>query len=352
MANFIEDVLTSATQTVRNGIANVNLAGLGLGNQSSLRANTLSLKPEYALQIACPELGIYFKAPLPPEFDWASSAEYDTPMKDFIGDTLSSAGTVGRVADVMARANGIQLVTQALTAKFWSGSSSAAITIPCILQANSDEVEEVLKPLVNLKALTLPRLAGGRKGSVLQAPGPHFDLQKAYNMGKAKVSSAIDTKSVAGKPTTSASSVASSVFDTLGKFKSAIQPQLDLAAQGDFTAASRGIVDGAYRAGEAVDDFLRSSTRNAIIVQIGNYIRLPSVVITDVQDKHHVQPVGRGPGQSSGNMQRVELSISFEPFYDLTLNDLADVFLDSRVRAYVNTLIGNASGDTAINGFF
>jgi hypothetical protein len=40
-------------------------------------------------------------------------------------------------------------------------------------------------------------------------------------------------------------------------------------------------------------------------------------------------------------MQRVEVAVTFEPFFDLTLNDLGDVFLDPNVKGYVETLVSS-----------
>jgi hypothetical protein len=159
MPNFIDSVLTSVSSGVTGAVASAVDNAIGsLGTSANIKKNNFGLKPEYTLTIKCSELGIEFKAPLPPEFEWASSAEYDSPMKDIIGDVIESTGKVGTAVKTVSRASGIQLVTQALTAKFWSGSATASITIPVVLQAYSDEVEDVLKPLIQLKALTLPQL--------------------------------------------------------------------------------------------------------------------------------------------------------------------------------------------------
>jgi hypothetical protein len=52
-----------------------------------------------------------------------------------------------------------------------------------------------------------------------------------------------------------------------------------------------------------------------------------------------VQPVGAKYGYSTGNFQRAEVSITFEPFFDFTQRDLATVFLDPALRKYFETLI-------------
>jgi len=331
--DFVSTVLSarSAATSLLGSVASPLTNPITFGNATV--QNTTALKPEYTLQIVCSDLGIYFKAPLPPEFDWATSAEYDTPLKEVIGDAVGSLGLIGKGLGALSRAQGVQLVTQALTAKFWSGSATSAITIPCILQAYSDEVEDVLKPLISMKALTMPRLQGGRRGSVLQAPGPHFDLSRAFQQ-TGLGSQSTDSKSVAGKETTGGST--SGLF---GKLESAVKDIAKGYANGGLTGAGKEVANKAYGALEAADDFIRDSTRNVVTLQIGNYIRLPSVVITDVQQRHLVQPVGLGEGESTGNMQRVELSISFEPFVDLTFDDMKDVFLDPRVRAYVEEIL-------------
>lgn len=334
---IIDDVLSLAANTTLSRVSTALSTAVGLSARSTPQNRLL---PEYALTISCPEKNIYFTAPLPPEFDWAVSAEYDTPVRDLISDTVASAGIVGRVASTAARANGIQMVTQALTAKFWTGSSTGAFSIPVVLQAYSDEVIDVLQPLVSLKALSLPSLAGGKRGSVLSAPGPHFDLNKAYENASNAIGTQVNTKSVAGKNTSTGST--DSMFGNLGRLFSPLTDQVSGVLRGDVNAAS-AVVDGAYAVGSAADSYLKSSVRNNVTVQIGNYIRLPSVVIKDVQSRHSVQPVAGIGGGSTGNMQRVEVTISFEPFFDLTFEDLADVFLDARVAAYVRSLCANGS---------
>lgn len=311
------------------------------------------LKDEFTCFIACSDLGISVKAPLPPDFDWDTQANYDTPMRELLDDGIGAAGAIGSVAKATARANGISFVTQALTAKFWSGSATGAITLPLILQAETNEVYDVMDPFIQLLSLSLPRLNTGKRGGVLQAPGPSFDLAKAYNAMKEGLSTLTSSSSsVAGVPSSS-TGVGNVVGSVAGQLVSGFTGLMDAGkdngVQGVWDEVSRKTT-GAM---ETVDSLARQSIRNRISLQIGKYIFLESVVITNVQHKHLMQPVGYNHGVSSGNTQRIEVTVTFEPFMEMTQQDLPNIFLDPRVaelaRRIVDRNAGNQS-DRALDG--
>lgn len=232
------------------------------------------------------------------------------------------------------------MVTQTLTAKFWNGSSSGAISLPVVLQAETDEVEDVLKPYADLLALVLPRTVGNRSGSLLQSPGPYFDLTKvAADAGQAATNAGTKALTVAGSA--SMDSVQSAGESALGKLKAIGNSAVGTAQNllnGNLPALAADAAKAAQGIGgtlEAVDSYVRKNLVNTISLQIGRYMLFPNVVITNVQQTHFVQPVGAELGYSTGNMARMELNVTFEPFFDLTQRDLLEIFLDPRLREHV-----------------
>jgi hypothetical protein len=179
--DILKDIQDGIAQAGRNSIKGLPepVQNFLTGDSSQARRKP-KLIPEFTLFIDCNERGIHFAAPLPDSFSWAQSAEYTTPFREVINSTLDGS-MFGRGAQALAKAQGLQLVTQALTAKFWGGSVSQGITIPITLHARYDEIEEVQKPLMDLLSLTVPNLQGGTRGGVLRSPGPHFDLTRAWN---------------------------------------------------------------------------------------------------------------------------------------------------------------------------
>ncbi len=287
--------------------------------------------PEYACFIKCTDLGIDVVAPLPPTFTWSTSAHYDTPFRDAIND-MTSDNVVGRGIKGLSGASGLSMVTQTLTAKFWSGSDSGAITLSLIFQAQNNEVDEVLKPIAQLMSLTVPRTLGDKNGGILQAPGPHFDVMKALSHAANS-----ETVKVAGQNTIAQN--AQAVLDAKEALKGKIRSLISMPTGAAATAA----VNSTTTALTAIDNFARNNIVNNVSLQIGRFMLFDHVVIKDVNYDFPVQPVGAKYGYSTGNFQRADVSITFEPFFDLTQRDLATVFLDPALRKYFETLINRNS---------
>lgn len=282
----------------------------GSPTQSTMQNKQTTRMADYTCIISCKERGIRVIASLPPDFDWGMESSYDTPLQDLIGDAVSSFGKTG---DVVSRGNGLALTTQALTAKFWSGSASSPITLPLIFQAEVNEVAEVIVPLKNLLKLTTPKELGGARGGMLQAPGPRFDLTKAASAISDSFGSELFTKtSVAGGP----ASVGYNDSSETGKLTNT-------------QSSESGFLSSVYSAiGNASKTITDGLVSNVISLQLGRYMFFESVVITNVSQKHYVQPVGTSSGRGTGNMQRVEVSVTFEPFYTVVERDLDTIFMN------------------------
>lgn len=341
--NSITETLTQATGMSASGSPDPLdfLSTLAPVNQPKVYLER-DLLPEYACTITCSDLGIVLTAPLPPDFEWSTEAVYETPFKEVVQEGIGNLGIAGAAVKAASSAAGISYVTQALTAKFWAGSSTGAITLPLIFQAERDEIKEVMKPLLELLSLSLPRLSTGQAGGLLQAPGPSFDFGKLYNSFKNQVTDNTETNttSVAGQVSSGASSSVGSIFSSLaGRLTSAVGDVGKTAINQGIGAATDKVVQGYKDTLSAIDRITKEGVKNRISLQIGRYIFLESVVIRNVQHRHLIQPVGYNYGQSSGNIQRIEVQVTFEPFMDITQNDLPSVFMNPAVAQLARSMI-------------
>jgi hypothetical protein len=311
------------------------------GGNNTTRGVYSPLLPEYSFIIHSTEANVTFSAALPPDFDWSSTAEYDTPFRELIGSVMErGVARLAQGASGLARAAGLQLVTQALTAKVWTGSATTGISLPFVLQARTDDYTDVLEPLISLLSFTMPRLQGGKKGAVLAAPGPRLPLDQAVSIGIQNLQN-VATRLVAGANNSGGILEAAKDAAT-GVFKAVAEEYKQLSA-GDIAALSAKTSEAALKLSGGVDDFVRQHTTNMTSVQIGTYLTFPSVVIKDVQHKTFVQPVMGRDGVPTGNYQRIEGSVAFDPFTDLTFDDLAEIFYDERAKNYVRQLVAQGN---------
>lgn len=333
------NLLQGAAQTANNLLSTGLSQGLPGSAPQSVGKKTSRLLPEYACIISCAEQNITFVAALPPDFDWSTESKYDTPFSDFLSGI---ANAVSPTAAGIARASGLAMVTQALTAQVWSGSTSGAITLPLVLQAETDEVKDVLDPLIKLIRLNTADTV--QSGGLLRAPGPSFDIS---TIAKPILDTANKVTNAAGSTIGSSGGLLPGAKTFGGQIASAAQAGLTNAIEAganmvtnagaalqkgqvaDFAVGAVGsMVSGVDRAAGSLDSIMQGSVRNRISLKIGNYMFFDNVVITGITQKHFVQPVGKGYGKSTGNMQRVELGVTFEPFFQLTHSDIRKIFIN------------------------
>lgn len=306
-----------------------NRAATYPANEAQARMTNLGLKPEYTLFVVCQDKGVYVAAALPPEFRWGATSEYERPFADALSSKVGFLGGVPRVV-------GLAPLVQALTARFWSGSATTSISIPITLQAQTNEVSDVLKPLADLLMLAMPSAPNGI-GSILRSPGPHLDLTKASTMASQALKGFLGSTETAGNKTQSLWDKATSGFNGL---KDGLKAAVEAASKGKFG----DIVNGIEKESTAAFNSLDSSINNKVSIQIGQYMRFDNVVIQNVTQTHFVQPVGSLYGSSTGNMQRIEVELEFEPFFDLTIENLTSIFLDSQLQQYVASQLKKQKG--------
>ena len=317
----LDSILTSAANMLGSSIKSAVLpttagtttmpADLSGSNNVSALLKSRSLLPEYACFVVCADRGIYVTAALPENFSLSAVSEYERPFADMLPNKASALGAIPKLI-------GLQPLVQALTARFWAGSSTGSIRIPLILQAQNNEVEEVLKPFADLMMLNLPSAPNGL-GSILRSPGPSFSVTKAVQAANTLTSSVAK-----GVSSTDFKGLASDLWSAAtGKSKLTDEKTV------------KGAIDSVETATSNAFKTLDSAIKNKISIQLGRYMIFDNVVIKNVTSIHKVQPVGGLYGQSTGNMQRVEVELEFEPFFDMTIESLLAVFLDSGLREYM-----------------
>ena len=285
---------TASSTTMPSDLSNSN-------NVSQL-LRSKSLLPEYACFVVCADRNIYVTAALPDSFSLAASSEYDKPFADMLPNKASALGGIPKLI-------GLQPLVQALTARFWSGSTTSSIRLPLILQAQTNEVDEVLKPLADLMTLSLPSAPNGL-GSILRSPGPSFSVTKTVQAANSL------GKSVAtGVSNLSLSNLGSTIMGAGARLASGASTLTDVNTV-------KSTVESVENATSQAFNSLDSAIKNKISIQIGRYMVFDNVVIKNVTSTHKVQPVGGLYGQSTGNMQRVEVELEFELLFDMTIESL------------------------------
>lgn len=294
-------------------------------------------KLDYSCLIVCNDLGIVVRASLPETFTLDTTSEYNAP---FAQGLLGSLPLVGSAVKML----GLQLTSQALTAQVWEGSSISEFQLQLVFQVETDVNKDVLEPLMKLMFLTVPREE--TEGGLLSAPGPQIDLKKLVN------SSAHQAMKLADKTNSEAKAAAAKLKgQEAGKEGFIDNGKRMLSGIGDTTFTQ--IVDSAIEGGQkmrsgadtlstAVAGAIVNSIKNNISIYIGRYLYFPSVVITDVNQEHTVQPM------VDGNYTRVEVGLRFRTFYQPTQRDIPVMF-PSAGRALRQEL-EDMSGNTDSNG--
>jgi hypothetical protein len=240
--------------------------------------------PNYLCTITCTDQNIQLVANLPQEYTTDISANYDSSFSQAIENLPIVGGLASK-----ARMLGVQLTTQALTAKVWQGSSEITFTLPLIFQAIDNEYKDVLDKLQDLYRLTLPDELFSN--GFLTAPGPRLDpVLVAKNIGDVTSQIREDVVAQLGSPTSS--------------------------AVGSPRGANSNAKQGAKRP-------LISSVKNNISLQIGNYQYYESVVINNLGQTHFVQPL------ASGVMSQVAVMVTFTTFFTPVKADISRIFRGS-----------------------
>lgn len=306
---------------------------------------------------------------LPEEVNLDIGATYDATYGQGLNEKLPGIGA-------LSKAFGVNLATQAMTVQVWQGGTELTFSISIVFQAESSAYNDVMFPIKQLLKLTMPKEP--TPGGLLEAPGPHINIAKLKMPvnGKQEVSlptpqqgattpadpnnaGGISTISdgvisaaktlgeTAGKVWQGVSGVLSSTTSALGSLaqvpgnmvssvkgfmsEGAIAGTINgVASFGASTASS--LKGGASKALGALSSPLVAAIDGNISLYIGNFIFVPSVVITDVSPAFNVV---LGPDQ---NPIRATVNVSFKMFYIPTQSDIDVMFWNEGKKSPVGSL--------------
>lgn len=274
--------------------------------------------PNYHCLITCSDMNIQIKANLPQDFAISIGAQYE----EALAQAMNSSSVVSELAG-KARLAGVQLVTQALTAQVWQGSTEINFSLPLTLQVNNDETTDVLKPLSDLYTLCLPDEV--TSGGFLKAPGPTLSVELlkkstgAFASGVMNVAKDSDTVKAVGNLVTDAQNIGQKVVSGVTSLFKSNERQLSTSESKSADAPGKSNVQDPTSEGQPAS--LSSAIKNNISLTIGQYMHFDSVVITNVDQTHHVQPL------ENGTLSRVDVTVTFKTFFVPTRKDIGKIFL-------------------------
>lgn len=258
---------------------------------------------------------IAIKGWLPEEVTFDISSQYEAPFSQGLNQMVPGFGQ-------MARAFGVNLVTQAMTSQVWQGSSEINISIPLIFQAETNAYLDVIKPIKDLLKLTMPKDLA--IGGLLEAPGPHIDIDKL----RASIGEVVQNTVPGPQQTTveatksffsSLSQDITGAFSAGGKMISAVQNPLVVIPQ-LVVEGTLGARDAANVGAVKLSTALINAIEDNISLYIGDFLYIPSVVITDVSQAYNVMIA------PDGNPSRATVNVTFKMFYIPTQADLDTMF--------------------------
>ena len=191
---------------------------------------------------------------------------------------------------------------QAMSTKFWKGSSPLTLTLPLVFAAESSN-QDVLAPVMKLKGLCMPRLLdpSGNTGN-LEAPGPRMSI----NTEEA-------TKLLQGikNAGSTVAAVGMSVFSSDNTTDKAKQTATEVG-DSKIAAATQKLSNAGSEVAIAANKLV--TVEGKISVAIGRFFYLDDVVIENVSEQYDMvlDPTGV-PIRVTVN---VTLSTRMNPIYD------------------------------------
>jgi len=133
---------------------------------SRSKASLINVDPAYLTRLYSKDKKIDFSGYLPADIAISIGGGWSESLDGSLTRFLPSA--IGNTLDTAGQLLGVSSRTQALTAKTWDSPSHLSLSLPITLDAYSDTVAEVMKPMLELLKLCAPDMSGG----FMQSPGP------------------------------------------------------------------------------------------------------------------------------------------------------------------------------------
>lgn len=259
---------------------------------------------------------IVVEAPIPDSFAFDVGATYE--------QMLPQGFTNNKVVNTAAALTGTRLAVQALTAQLWAGNTDSELSMELEFHTETDPVQDVRTPIVNLLKLTMPTI--DTKSGFLGSPGPQIDFSKAGTVFSDAVNSvASDAGGLLGGL---ASGIASTVSAAAGSYlgfgtapkPASLQDSNAQPSDGNNDAISKSLQQNP-NLGTA--KYWNTMIKNKISISIGNYLYFDSVVITRVS-----QTFASNFDAQTGLPHNVRVAVAFKPLFMLAQEDLDTLFVN------------------------
>ncbi len=237
-------------------------------------------------------------APMPESFMYDAAVQYDSPF------TQALTGNV--MIDTILRVGvAAKLVTQAMTAQIWQGSTETELGLELEFQAEIDPATEVRDQIMALLRLVTP--STDFEG-LITSPGPKIDsaiMQDFVSAGSRALDVIGDAFSSGSLP---GAKEVGSILNT---------STTSTSGAGNGTATAQPSSNQTL----GTVDYYKSKVRDQISIRVGNYAFFDSVVITSVQKTYESQF-----DAVTGLPYYAKVAIRFKPLFMVTQADLTKIF--------------------------
>lgn len=262
---------------------------------------------------------IVVEAPIPDSFAFDVGATYE--------QMLPQGFTNNKVVNTAAALTGTRLAVQALTAQLWAGNTDSELSMELEFHTETDPVQDVRTPIVNLLKLTMPTI--DTKSGFLGSPGPQIDFSKAGTVFSDAVNSvASDAGGLLGGLASGIASTVSAAAKEVGSYlgfgtapkPASLQDSNAQPSDGNNDAISKSLQQNP-NLGTA--KYWNTMIKNKISISIGNYLYFDSVVITRVS-----QTFASNFDAQTGLPHNVRVAVAFKPLFMLAQEDLDTLFVN------------------------
>lgn len=256
---------------------------------------------------------IVIEAPIPDSFAFDVGASYETPLPQGLTDN--------KIINMTSAAIGTRLAVQAMSAQLWMGNTATELAVEVEFHTETDPVQDVRTPMVNLLKLTMPSI--NPSTGLLTSPGPSFDASFIPQVLGGIADSAGSALGAVGSIGTAGLNFVKSAFNSIAPSSLQI---------GSLNNTSTQTNDGANNTTPAAITqnpslgsaaFWNTKIKNKISIRVGNYLYFDSVVITRVG----ITAASNFDAQT-GLPHHARVAIAFKPLFMLVQSDLDTLFIN------------------------
>lgn len=230
---------------------------------------------------------------------------------------------------------GVRLAVQALTAQLWTGSTTGDLAIPLEFHTETDPVNDVRNPIVNMMKLVTPSISSST--GMMQSPGPQLNLSQLGSIASDAVSSTLSTVGQFGSSV--GSTLKSVVSNAFGISSSNPQQAQMVDTNQQSTDGANSAVPKALQQNPQLGtaEYWKSQITNRISIRIGNYLYFDNVVITGMASTFM-----SAMDATTGLPHHVQVNLRFRPMFVLSQSDIDNVYINPN---------GNSTPGTSNYGF-